>query len=66
MISRQTIERLLKLCEGSPRYGEWREFCQREGVHYKTTLYWRKKLGVLHRNYRKQKCPTISVTLTVP
>lgn len=46
VVSRQTIDRLIALSEKAPRCGEWRAFCQREGVGYETLRYWRRKLSL--------------------
>jgi hypothetical protein len=48
-VSRETVERLIQLSESQPHYGEWREFCQREGLGYQTLRYWREKLMLRRR-----------------
>lgn len=54
-VSRETLDRLIALCEGPRRKGEWREFCEREGVRYDTLRYWRQKLSLRKLKYRPRK-----------
>lgn len=57
-LSRQTIDRLIALSEAQPRYGEWKEFCQREGVTYDVLRYWRRKLSLRRLKYPKRNMVT--------
>lgn len=62
-MNRDTIDRLMEMCANPPTRGQWKAFCEQEGISYWTLMYWRNKLKLARVVYPKRKIVKVSVTL---